>query len=315
MTTRLIILSFLVFCFAQSYSQQDPEFSQTRSVLNYFNPGSAGSNEKICFNAVHREQWQGFPGNPSTSFFSAETPFTFFGANHGGAISILNDAYGFYSDLGFMLSYSYKLDLGKGKLGIGTNFGVINKTIDPKWVISGETGSQGDVSGDPSIPQTKEARMGLDMGLGIFYNTDNLFLGISTTHLNQSRIRYENAVTYLVRHYYVTGGYTLQLANPLIELMPSFILKSDGKANQLYLNGHVRYNKKIWGGVSYRAGDAIVGLFGIELFNGVRIGYSYDFAISKMFKYSGGGHEISIGYCFDLGLDKSPQKYKSVRIL
>jgi len=79
-------------------------------------------------------------------------------------------------------------------------------------------------------------------------------MGISTTHLNQARIKYENVSPNLVRHYYLTAGYNLQLPNPLFELMPYFILKSDGKANQIYLNTALRYNQWFWGGVSYRGG-------------------------------------------------------------
>jgi type IX secretion system PorP/SprF family membrane protein len=312
MFARLVLLIVIVFSFVESYSQQDPVFSQTRSWLNLINPGAAGSNDRICLNAAHREQWVGFPGAPSTSFFSAEAPFSFLGADHGAALSILNDAAGFYGDLGLQLSYAYRLDLGKGKLGIGINGGVLNKSInDPEWRGS----SDGDISGDPLIPQTSDSQLGFDMGFGVFYNTENLFLGISTTHLNQARIRTENASIYLVRHYYITAGYTLQLANPMFEVMPSFLISSDGRVNQLYVNGHIRYNKRIWGGVSYRTNEAIVGLFGIELFSGIRVGYSYDISTSRLINYSGGSHELTIGYCFDLSLDKTPQKYKSIRFL
>jgi type IX secretion system PorP/SprF family membrane protein len=97
--------------------------------------------------------------------------------------------------------------------------------------------------------------------------------------------------------------------------MPMFTVKSDGKANQVYLNTNVRYNKRFWGGVSYRTGDAIVGILGVELFNGVQVGYSYDFSVSKIGKYSSGTHELTIGYCFDLSLDRTPQRYKSIRFL
>lgn len=294
------------------FAQQDPSFSQTRSVINSFNPGAAGSNDKVCLNLAHREQWVGFKGAPSTSFFSADGSFNFFGMDHGLGLTILNDAAGFNSDLGINLDYAYRMDLGDGKLGLGFNVGLMNKALDPDWVTPDGVG---DIQGDPYIPQGKESRVGFDLGLGIFYRSENLFFGISTTHLNQARIQYENASPYLVRHYYVTGGYTLQLANPMFEIMPTFVLSSDGKANQLYLNTNVRYNKRFWGGVSYRAGDAIVGIVGLELFNGVRIGYSYDFIVSKISKYSGGSHEFTVGYCFDLSLDKTPQKYKSIRFL
>jgi type IX secretion system PorP/SprF family membrane protein len=312
MRKKIIFFIPILFVSLGVFAQQDPEFSQTRSVMTFFNPGAAGSLDQVCLNAAHREQWVGFDGAPSTSYFSADAALSFLGADHGVGLSILNDAFGFESNLGINLSYAYKLDLGIGKLGLGLNLGILNKSLDPQWNIPD---GLGDVQGDPQIPQNKESRVGFDMGLGVFYRSENIFLGISTTHLNQARIRYKNAEPYLVRHYYVTGGYRLQLPNPLFEIMPMFVLKSDGKANQLYLNTNVRYNKRFWGGVSYRAGDAVVGILGIELINGLRVGYSYDFVTSKIGKYSSGSHEFTLGYCFDLSLDKTPQKYKSIRFL
>lgn len=294
------------------FAQQDPEFSQYNSALSFYNPASVGSKDKVCLNALQRQQWVGFKGAPSTSYFSADGAFSLFGANHGAGISILNDRYGFNTDLGINLQYAYRIELGTGKLGIGFYAGIINKALSPQWNIPDGIG---DVTGDPHIPQNKESRVAFDMGLGVFYRSENLFLGISTTHLNQARIKYENATPYMVRHYYATAGYTMQLSNPAFEILPYFILKSDGKSNLLYLNTTVRYNKKFWGGVSYRAGDAIVGLIGAELFNGVRIGYSYDFVTSEIGNYSSGSHEFTIGYCFDFSLYKSPEKYKSIRFL
>jgi len=299
-----------------TYGQQDPEFSQHNSAMTLFNPGSVGSRDRICLNAVHREQWVGFPGAPSTSYFSADGAFDVFGKNIGAGISILNDNFGFDSDLGINLQGAYRFDLGSGKLGIGLNAGILNKSLNPEWKTLGTSGEiQEGAAGDPNIPQAKESRVAFDLGFGVFYRSENIFMGISATHLNQARIKYENATPYLVRHYYVTAGYNIQLQNPLFEIMPYFILKTDFKANQIYLNTTVKYNKKFWGGVSYRGGDAIVGLVGLELFNGVRIGYSYDFTVSQIGKYSDGSHELTIGYCFDLSLDKSPQKYKSIRFL
>ena len=70
-----------------------------------------------------------------------------------------------------------------------------------------------------------------------------------------------------------------------------------------------------WAGVSFRAGDAMTGIIGFELFNGVRIGYSYDFTTSDIGNYSSGSHEFTVGYCFSLSMDKTPQKYKSIRFL
>jgi len=307
---KLVIL--FIFIPLLAFTQQDPEFSQYNSALSFFNPASAGSKDKICLNALQRQQWVGFKGAPSTSYFSADGPFRLFGASHGAGISILNDKYGFNTDLGINLQYAYRIEIGSGKLGIGFGAGILNKALSPEWNIPA---GLGDVIGDPHIPQNKESRVVFDLGLGIFYRTDNIFMGISATHLNQARIKYANATPYLVRHYYATAGYNLQLSNPAFEIMPYFVLKSDGRSNLVYLNTTVRYNKRFWCGVSYRTGDAIVGMVGAELFDGVRIAYSYDFITSKMGNYSDGSHELTIGYCFDFSVYKSPQKYKSIRFL
>ncbi|MBK7134550.1 MAG: type IX secretion system membrane protein PorP/SprF [Bacteroidales bacterium] len=120
---------------------------------------------------------------------------------------------------------------------------------------------------------------------------------------------------YVSRHYYLTSGYTLQLRNPSFELIPSVFAFSDGKIIQFTVNSLVRYNKKIWGGVSYRAGDALIGMIGLELYNGLRLGYAYDFTVSDMSKSNSGSHEFMVNYCFDLSLGKSPMKYKSIRFL
>jgi hypothetical protein len=105
------------------------------------------------------------------------------------------------------------------------------------------------------------------------------------------------------------------LPNPSLELIPSFFALSDGKVVQFTVTSLVRYNKKVWGGVSYRAGDALIGIVGIELFNGIRLGYAYDFTISDISKNTSGSQEFMVNYCFDLNLGRSPMKYKSIRFL
>ena len=111
------------------------------------------------------------------------------------------------------------------------------------------------------------------------------------------------------------AGYNIQLTNPMFEVIPSLMVQTDGRSNHIYLNTNVRYNKKFWGGVSYSVGGALSALFGVELINGLRIGYSYDFELSPLLNYNSGSHEITVRYCFDLSVDKSPSKYKSIRFL
>jgi len=263
---------------------------------------------------LNRQQWVGFTGAPATTVFNISAPFNPFKIRSGAGLVVESDNIGFDRDISLLLSYSYLAEVGKGTLGIGISAGMLNKTLDPKWFIP-----EGDIftpfSGDPLIPETKESFVALDAGLGSFYVTDKYYAGFSVTHINQPKIKYSKGTPYVSRHYYLTGGYNLQLPNPALELLPSVFVLSDGKVVQFSVTSLVRYNKKVWGGVSYRPGNALVGIAGIELFNGIRIGYAYDFTISDIRKNTSGTHEFMVNYCFDISLGKSPTKYKSIRFL
>ena len=264
----------------------------------------------ICFTAFNRQQWKGFEGAPTTSLFNVNSPLKLFGMSSGIGLSIMNDKAGFEKDLGIGLSYAYRADVGSGKMGIGLSFGMHNKSLDASEWKPPEN------STDDLIPTGGESTFALDIGLGLFYKTDNLYLGISTIHLNEPNIEYTTtSVPYFKRHYYISAGYNIQLSNPLFEIQPSIFIKSDGTISQVSFNTNVLYNKRLWGGVSYRVGDAIIGIIGLELFNGIKIGYSYDFITSDIGSYSQGSHEFMVGYCFSINVDKTPQKYKSVRFL
>lgn len=294
-------------------AQQDPKFSQNMYLLPVFNPGAMGQSDKICVAAAFRNQWTGLPNAPVTTTFTAHSPVKFLGRTHGVGINLMNDNIAFNNDFYASLAYSYKVDLGVGVLGAGVQVGVANQSLTPSWYGADVI----EPSGDNAIPENGGSVFGFDMGLGVYYSTDNLYAGLSITHLNQTSFDFPDdyAETRMVRHYYAVAGYTIQLPNPMFELIPSFMIQTDGRSNHIYLNTNLRYNKKFWGGVSYTIGGAATALFGIELLNGIRVGYSYDFELSPLLKYNSGSHEITVRYCFDLSLDKSPQKYESIRFL
>lgn len=279
-----------------------------------YNPGSAGISGMICATAMTRQQWVGFEGAPSTTLFHINAAVRPFGIRSGVGIVIVNDRTGFDTDNSLHLTYSYIMDVGQGKLGIGTNIGIFNKSIDPVWNIPGGE-SFTPPNGDPLIPEGKESILSFDMGLGIYYSTRDYYAGISVTHLNEPGLKYTKGTPFIPRQYYAMAGYNLRLPNPSFELLPSVLIYSDAKMLQATVNTIVRYNKKVWGGVSYRAGDAMTGLFGIELYNGIRISYAYDFPLNDIRKSTSGSHEFLVNYCFDLSLGRGSMRYKSIRFL
>jgi len=297
------------------FSQQDPKFSQNMFNKVMINPGSAGSDDVICVTAVNRQQWVGFEGAPVTSAFSISSPFRLFGKNHGIGLFVLNDQIGFETNLGINLAYAYRTFIGSGTLGIGLYVGLINSSLKATWSIP-STDFHTPPGSDPSIPSGDNSALTFDMGFGMFYSTENLYVGISSTHLLEPEIDFTaTANPFFSRFYYVMAGYNLEIKNPAFEFQPGVFIQSDGVMTQLDLSGMFVYNKKYWAGLSYRLGSAIIGMAGFEIFSGIRVGYSYDFATTPIQRYSKGSHEFVVNYCFSLSVDRSPKKYRSIRIL
>lgn len=308
---RIVFTLTLLTSLVAVKAQQIRQFSQNMFNTMAINPGYAGSNDAICATILHRQQWVGMEGAPTTSLFNVNAAVKPFKINSGVALGVMKDKLGFNNDIGLNFAYAYRLNVGDGKLGIGVGVDVLNTSLEATW----EPSDNGNAQDDSSIPGPKENAMVFDFSGGLFYRTEKLYIGVSSMNIRQAKLDYERANPFLARQYYLTSGYTITLPNPSFELLPSIFIKSDGKTTQLDANACVLYNKKFWGGLSYRINDAIIGMLGLELSNGLKIGYAYDFTVSNIQKSSSGTHEFMVGYCFSIKKEKVPQKYKSIRFL
>ncbi|HNX79888.1 MAG TPA: type IX secretion system membrane protein PorP/SprF [Prolixibacteraceae bacterium] len=313
------IVSFLffifVFCLA-ALGQQDPQYTNNMFYKLGVNPGIAGSQDAIRGIILNRYQWTGFEGAPKTMVFSADAPVMVFGAPSGIGLNMINDKLGPEENVWVNLNYAYMRSLRTANLGIGLSLGVFNKSIKGEWEVpDDDLGIYIDPASDPAIPQGEASQVVLDAGLGLYLEGVNYYAGISVTHLNQPAVKFSDlATTYLARHYYLTGGYNIKLPDPLIELRPSFLLKSDLAGWQLDVNANLVFNNRFWGGVSYRLQDAVSLLFGMELINGLSVGYSFDLTTSAIGRYGYGSHEVFLSYSLNVEKNRS-RKYKSVRFL
>jgi type IX secretion system PorP/SprF family membrane protein len=313
------IISFLylvIIVKLAAFSQQDPQFTNNMFYKLGVNPGYAGSEGTISGIILNRYQWDGYRGAPKTLVFSADAAINAFGSPGGVGLNIISDELGFEKNTQINANYAYSTTLGIGKLGIGVSLGVLNKSFNGEWEVPEDNlGIYTQPNSDPAIPQGDVSQMALDAGLGLYLSSNQYSLGVSVTHLNQASIKFSDlASTYLVRHYYLMGGYNIKLSDPLFELRPSFLFKSDLAFWQLDLNANIVFNKRFWGGITYRVQDAIALLMGMEMENGLRFGYSFDIVTSAISKYGYGSHEIFVSYSLDLERNRT-QKYKSIRFL
>jgi len=69
-----LVSSLLVLATQASYAQQDPNFTQYMYNTLSINPAYAGSRDAFSAVALHRSQWLGFDGAPTSQTLSAHTP-------------------------------------------------------------------------------------------------------------------------------------------------------------------------------------------------------------------------------------------------
>lgn len=310
-----IFLLFILFS-PCVLAQQEPQFSHNMFNNMGINPGYAGLSGAINATGLARQQWLGFkdaednPLNPETYLLNVDSPIPLLGGGLG--LGFVQDKLGYESSVGVKISYAYHFRLAGGKLGAGIQAGFLDKRIDFSKLTP-------ITSGDPVLIGGEEGNsIFVDLALGAFYLSDNKsWAGISVSQARQATAPIGNSEHQLRRHAYFTGGYHFTLPNnPIFELSPSVLIKTDLASVQIDVNAMVTYNKRFWGGVSYRLQDAVVFLFGLNI-EQISVGYSYDFTTSPLGRRgrSFGSHEIMLQYSFDLQLDKVREIQRNVRFL
>jgi type IX secretion system PorP/SprF family membrane protein len=292
------------------------------SKLN-FNPGFAGMGDAICLNALARQQWMGYKGSdnesgaPQTYYFAAQSPVKMlFG---GVGLTVVSDQIGFEKNTSVNLAYSFHLNLGPGKLGLGLQGGFNNKQIDFSKFRPTDPG-------DPILQSSgNESAMNFGLSFGAYFKTNDYYAGISSTQMqglwgSQAQFADNVASPEYKGHYFITGGYFYQLPMaPSITLNPNILIKTDFASAQYDINALAWYNNQMYAGVTYRPTDAVSLLAGYRLENGalsgLQAGISYDFTTSQMRKGTSGSFEIYLKYCFNIVIPPKPQKHGTVLYL
>lgn len=296
-------------------AQQDLQFTQYMFNKIYYNPGVAGSSDAICVNAVHRSQWVGFEGAPTSQNINVNAPIK---KLHGGlALKLANDQIGYFQNINVGLGYAYQMDLADGKLGIGVNFELFTSSVNnAQWI------SPDPLATDIVIPNENASGVTVDGSFGLYYQNDTWWAGLSSARLAESPTSFTSTFIgitkfYNRRHYYVMGGYNWEVPGTNWELKPSLLLKSDfGASSVMDVNITGVYNNKFWGGVSYRLTEAAAVNIGYQFTESLKAGYSYDIPISEISQQGGGSHEIFLSYCFKIEIPpREKGSYKNPRFL
>lgn len=294
---RILALVFFLSCLIEGSAQQ--EMLQSQYMFNglFINPAYAGSHSFAEATALYRAQWTGFEGAPRTQTFGIEGPIS--NELMGLGLTFINDNIGDTRQTEVFANWSYHLLLdaeGKTKMSFGIRAGFADYTASL-------TDTKVFEDGDPVFSQDQTNEFVPKFGAGVYFYSKLWYAGLSvpTIFAGDNNVRFninDAGDRYFEPHTYLTAGYVFKLS-PNLKLKPSFLMRYLNNAPlQADLNCNLLIKNTFWIGASYRTGDAIVGLFELNLGTDFRLGYAYDFTTSNLNNYNNGSHEVMLSYKF-----------------
>ena len=306
-----VIFSLLWLFFTTVRAQQEPSFSHYWAMEPSFNPAAAGKESKLNVTGAYAMTLTGFEHNPRTMYIAGDMPFVLLNKMHGVGLQLMNDEIGLFKHQRLVGQYAYKHRLFGGTLSVGVQAGLLSEKFK---------GSELDLedTDDLAFSKTDDNGTALDLSAGLYYQHGSWYAGISVLHATAPTIELgERSIYNISRSYYLTGGYNIQLHNPLLTIHPSVLVRYDGVAYRGDITCRLKYThdgKVMYAGAGYSPTNSVTAFIG-GLFHGVMLGYSYEVYTSAL-SFGNGSHELFVGYQTELNLyKKGRNRHQSVRIL
>ena len=306
-------------------AQFDPQIGQYMFMRSVYNPAAVGEGDLMRVYGSHRMQFTGIMDAPMTTNFSFSSPFVIGKTSHAAGVRFMNDRFGLFSNQSFYAEYAYRIKLGKGYLSVGADLGFINlsfavDSVNLKDVADLVKDHAYHNATDNAIPeasgQNGVSGMGFDLGVGVYYSTPTWWAGVSYGHVTQPRLQWSDKAEVEVRGtFYAAGGYNWRLRAKKWLLMPSAMLQTDFAGWDVNLTMLAQLNNRYRFGLGYRIAGSVNVLLGMDIINGLQVGYTYELPANGLIRESYGSHELYLAYGFNVLKPKRTNRYKSVRYL
>lgn len=324
MVRRCFVLVVSLMAVALVRAQFDAQIGQYMLMPASYNPAAVGDGDLMRVYASHRMDFTGIQDAPMTTYFSFSSPFVIGKSHHGVGVRFMNDRFGLFTNQSLYLGYAYKFRIGKGRLAIGVDAGFLNLSFASDSVDTGAGNDEYHDEHDPAIPNAAGGAsekgvsgMGFDMNIGVYYTTSKWWAGVSYAHVMQPTLEWgsENTEISVNGTMYIAGGYNWQLKNKDWMLLPSMMVQTDFRSWDVNLTMLAQLKKRYRFGLGYRLAGSVNVLLGMDIVNGLQIGYTYELPANALLKESYGSHEVYLAYGFNVLKPKNTNKCKSVRYL
>lgn len=287
----------VLVCVNLSFSQQDPQYTQYMYNTQVVNPGYIGSKDALGVGLLYRTQWSGFDGAPNTGTLTFNSPLGELKRSALG-LSIVSDEIGPSNETSVAIDYAYSLPLSEmSKLSFGVKAGINVFNIDYTKLNMYD-------NNDWQFSENIDNKLRPQIGMGVYFNTDRLYLGFSipnflnSEHYNTGNIENanENAIAVDRLHYFFIAGYVFNLSDN-VKFKPATMVKwVSGSPLQADISANFLFNEKFTLGAAYRWDAAASALAGFQISNQFFIGMGYDFQTTEIQKYSKGSYEIFLRF-------------------
>lgn len=311
---KIFFLALISIATIPAMGQQVAQYSQYMFNALYINPAYAGYRGPVNLHTYYRSQWTGMPGSPRTLALAADMRTA--SDNVGLGVNLMSDRVDLEKRVYAYLNYAYRLRVGwnpENRLAFGLGLGVIHSAFD-------------NAGWDPSDaePISLENSFLPDARFGIHYSNNTFFAGVGVDNLISQLFFNDDASSAKVppvTQYYLNVGGIVPVATDML-FKPSVLVKNANNAgNRAWtadLNAAMIFAEQFTFGVSYRTAlssgknlsrdlsrpNSVIALAEFVAGGQFRIGYSFDYALSKMHNQVGSTHEISLGYTLNRGTQR-----------
>ena len=282
--TRIIFAFLLVFgtaCAARA--QKDPLFFQQSAHRILVNPATTGKGGDVNTALTLRQQWVGFQGPTTTAMY---TNCFVRGIRSGFGLRWINDKFGPQQTNNIKFNYAYFIPFEEiAFLSFGIGMGVMNNTYSELGFFAR------DFDDLVLMDAAKQSKTIPDFDFGFEFNTQNIEIGMAVSHITY--MYPDQTLVRPMRNFYVYSRYKLPM-DRYWDFVPGFTWHNTRKMNTLELNAAFRYNNNLLLNVVYRNPLSCGIAVGVNLSNGFRVSYSYDYGIDNLSAYNSGSHEIGL---------------------
>lgn len=292
---KLIILINLLILSGTCYAQQIPMFTNYMFNMLSINPAYAGTRDALTIALIHRKQWVDFDGAPTTQTITLHTPFM--NNKVGVGLSVINDVIGPIKQTSINGDYAYRLKINRKvniSLGLKSGVNIIQADLSNLSTVQ---------NNDPAFASDIQSRIMPNFGVGVYYNTDKWYLGISAPKLFENNFEADNGKSLVSttkgeeRHYFAIGGAVFDLSKMWKIRPTTFIKLVESAPITADLTTFFVYREQIEFGGMFRSGDAVGFLLGIYFTPQLRFGYSYDWSyVNNTVRFNKGSHEVMLSY-------------------